>query len=77
MSQAVGTSLLVIAMNSASGFAGYLGRVTMPWPFLMAFTACAVVGILIGTWLVQFVSQSALKRSFAEPGPRLIEAALG
>jgi uncharacterized protein len=65
MSQAVGTSLLVIAMNSASGFAGYLGHVSMPWPFLLTFTAIAVGGILLGTWLVRFASQAALKRSFA------------
>lgn len=65
MKQAVGTSLLVIAMNSVSGFAGYLGRVQVPWGFMAAFTAVAAVGILPGTYLVQFVSQRALKRAFA------------
>ena len=34
MRQAVGTSLLVIAMNSASGFAGLLGTVDFDWGFL-------------------------------------------
>ena len=57
MKQAVGTSLLVIAMNSASGFAGYLGQVEVPWMFMVGFTAVAVVGILAGTYLVRFVSQ--------------------
>ena len=65
MKQAVGTSLLVIAMNSVSGFAGYLGRVQVPWGFMLGFTAVAVVGILAGTYLVRFVSQRALKRAFA------------
>ena len=65
MKQAVGTSLLVIAMNSVSGFAGYLGTVTMPWPFLAGFTTVAIVGIIVGTYLVRFVSQAALKRAFA------------
>ena len=65
MKQAVGTSLLVIAMNSASGFAGYVGRVQVPWGFIAAFTAVAAVGILAGTYLVRFVSQRALKRAFA------------
>ena len=32
--QAVGTSLVVIAMNAASGFAGYAGRVQIEWPFV-------------------------------------------
>ena len=65
MKQAVGTSLLVIAMNSVSGFAGYMGRVQVPWGFMAAFTAVAAVGILAGTYLVRFVSQRALKRAFA------------
>ena len=65
MKQAVGTSLLVIAMNSASGFAGYIGHVTVPWEFMAAFTACAVAGILAGAYLVRFISQRMLKQSFA------------
>jgi uncharacterized protein len=65
MKQAVGTSLLVIAMNSASGFAGYAGRVAVPWGFVAAFTGVAILGILAGTALVRFISQAQLKRSFA------------
>lgn len=65
MKQAVGTSLLVIAMNSVSGFAGYAGTVDVPWGFLTAFTGVAIAGILAGTSLVRFVSAGALKRGFA------------
>lgn len=65
MKHAVGTSLLVIAMNSASGFLGYLGQVSIPWGFMALFTAVAIAGILAGTYLVRFVSQSALRRAFA------------
>ena len=65
MKQAVGTSLLVIAMNSAAGFAGYLGQVEIPWGFLTAFTAVASIGILAGTRLVRHVSQRQLRRAFA------------
>ena len=65
MKRAVGTSLLVIAMNSASGFAGYLGRVQVPWVFMLEFTAVAAAGILVGTHLVTYVSQRALKQAFA------------
>jgi uncharacterized membrane protein YfcA len=65
MRQAVGTSLLVIAMNSAAGFAGYLGTVAIDWPFLAAFTAAAVAGALVGTALVRAVPAAALKRGFA------------
>jgi len=65
MKQAVGTSLLVIAMNCASGYAGYAGQVLVPWGFLAGFTAVAVLGILAGTYLVRYVSQRALKQAFA------------
>jgi uncharacterized protein len=65
MRQAVGTSLLVIAMNSVSGFAGYLGTVDLDWSFLVGFTTIAVVGALVGTALVARVPQGALKRGFA------------
>jgi uncharacterized protein len=65
MKQAVGTSLLVIAMNCASGFAGYVGRVDIPWRFVLGFTSIAVLGILAGTYLVRFVSQRALKQAFS------------
>ena len=65
MRQAVGTSLLVIAMNTASGLVGYLGTVDLDWSLLAGFTAMAVVGALAGTALVAHVPQAALKRGFA------------
>jgi uncharacterized protein len=65
MKLAVGTSLLVIALKSFAGFAGYLGQVEMRWGFMAGFTAVAVAGIFVGTWLVRFVPQRALKRAFA------------
>jgi uncharacterized protein len=65
MKQAVGTSLLVIALNSFVGFAGYLGQVDVPWDSLTVFTGLAVAGIFGGTWLSRFVSQATLKRAFA------------
>ncbi len=65
MKQAVGTSLLVIALNSFVGFAGYLGHVEVPWSYLGIFTAIAVAGIFAGTWASHYVSQAALKRAFS------------
>lgn len=65
MKQAVGTSLLVIAMNAATGFLGYLGQIQVQWDVLLLFTLLAIGGILAGTALVRFVSQQALKRAFA------------
>ena len=65
MKQAVGTSLLVIAMNSGAGLLGYVGQVEMDWRYIALFAAFATVGIVIGTQLVRFVSQLALRRAFA------------
>jgi uncharacterized membrane protein YfcA len=65
MKQAIGTSLLVIAMNSAAGLSGYIGSVHVPWGFMGVFTAVAIVGTVIGTHVVGFVSHLALKRAFA------------
>lgn len=65
MKEAVGTSLLVIALNTASGFFGYLGRVEVDWAFMGLFTAVAVAGITAGTWLVRYLPQTVLRRAFA------------
>jgi len=65
MKQAIGTSLVVIAMNAMSGSLGYVGQVSIPWSFVGLFSAFAIAGILIGTSLVRFVSQGALKQGFA------------
>jgi uncharacterized membrane protein YfcA len=63
--EAVGTSLLVIAMKSAAGFYGYVGQVQVDWGVIGTFTAVAVFGIAGGTQLVRFVSQAQLQRAFA------------
>ena len=65
MKEAVGTSLLVISLNAAAGFGGYLGTVEIAWGFLGAFTGIAVAGILVGTHLVQHVPAASLRRGFA------------
>jgi uncharacterized membrane protein YfcA len=65
MREAVGTSLLVIAMNCVSGFAGQRARLEIPWLFVCTFSTIAIAGILVGTRLARFVPQRALKRGFA------------
>lgn len=62
---AIGTSLLVIALNATAGTLGYLGHVEFPLPLLVPFTALALLGIAIGTGAVKRVQPSALRRSFA------------
>ena len=65
MKKAIGTSLLVIAMNTAAGFAGAHGALEIPWPTVLAFGSFTAAGIILGTMLVPRVSVPALKRAFA------------
>ena len=64
MDEAIGTSLLVIAMNSLTGFAGDIGRFQFDWPFLAKITAIAIAGVLAGSWLANKIKPGLLKKSF-------------
>jgi uncharacterized membrane protein YfcA len=64
MPVAVGTSLLVIAMKSFAGLAGYLTSVQIDWPLASAVTVAAVAGSLVGARLVRFVQADSLRRGF-------------
>ncbi|MBA2443230.1 MAG: sulfite exporter TauE/SafE family protein [Rubrobacter sp.] len=63
--KAIGTSLLVIALKSVAGLAGYLGQVEVAWDFVSAFTAVAIAGSFAGAYILRFVPQDTLKRIFA------------
>jgi uncharacterized membrane protein YfcA len=64
MPVAVGTSLIVIAMKSFAGLAGYLSSVHINWGVALAVTAAAVVGALIGARLTAMVDPDALRKAF-------------
>lgn len=64
MKEAIGTSLLVIALNSLTGFAGDLGHHTMEWPFLLSVTMIAVSGIFIGGRINRKIDGRKLKKGF-------------
>lgn len=61
---AVGTSLVVISMQSFAGFLGHLGHVVVDWPLTLAVTGTAVVGSFVGGALASKVSPAALRRGF-------------
>ena len=62
--QAVGTSLFVIAINSAAGFAGHLGSGQLDFSLIVVLTAAAVAGALAGERLARHVSPTKLRRGF-------------
>lgn len=64
MKKAVGTSLLIIALNSLIGFTGDIGQQNIDWPFLLLIAAIAVTGIIIGTWLSRKIAGAKLKKGF-------------
>ena len=64
MSIAVGTSLVVIAMKSFAGLAGYLTTVQVDWGMTLAVTGAAVVGTLVGSKLAGKIPEVALRKAF-------------
>jgi uncharacterized protein len=65
MKQAIGTSLLIIVLNSSAGFLGYLGAVAIDWQLMFSFIFAASLGIFLGTYLVKFVQARHLQKAFA------------
>ncbi|BCY28921.1 sulfite exporter TauE/SafE family protein [Flavobacterium okayamense] len=65
MKKAVGTSLLIIAMNSLIGFIGDIQNLEINWLFLLSFTSISIVGIFIGTYLNKYINENQLKKGFA------------
>ena len=65
MRLAVGTSLLVIAMNSFAGFWGTVAHANVPWKLALVVTAASVVGGLIGAAWADRVKPAALRSFFA------------
>ncbi|WP_171064096.1 sulfite exporter TauE/SafE family protein [Actinomadura soli] len=64
MPTAVGTSLLVIAMKSGAGLAGYLHAVELDWPLTLSVTGAAVLGGVAGSQLAGRVAPQRLRRVF-------------
>jgi uncharacterized membrane protein YfcA len=64
MKLAVGTSLMIIAINSLIGFTGDLGNHNLNWTFLGTFIGLALVGVLIGSTLSKRLNNQQLKPAF-------------
>lgn len=64
MKKAVGTSLLIIAINSLFGFLFSLKQFEFNWVLLLSFTALAIAGIFIGSRIADKIPASSLKKGF-------------
>lgn len=61
---AIGTSLLIIAMNSAAGLIGYSSHISLDLQLTLLITAGTVFGSLLGGYLSNLLPAQTLKRSF-------------
>lgn len=64
MKQAIGTSLLIIAAKSASGFMGYANQVQVDWSLVISFTLAATIGTLLGSYLTRLIDAKYLQKGF-------------
>ena len=64
MKTAIGTSLVIICLNTLASFTGGLIHTHIDWKLLLTFTALSVVGIFIGFGLSNRISSAKLKPIF-------------
>ncbi len=65
MKKAIGTSLLVIAVNSLLGFFGDMTQVReVDFPFMIMLSCIAIAGVFLGNYLSKFVRGKDLKSGF-------------
>lgn len=64
MKTAVGTSLLIIAINSLFGFLFSLKQFEYDWKLLLSFTGLAIAGLFVGSRLAEKIPGSSLKKGF-------------
>ena len=65
MGDAIGTSLLVIAVNTAIALAARAGTGTIDWSTTLVFTAAATAGVGAGKRIADRVEPESLQRAFA------------
>jgi uncharacterized protein len=65
MSTATGTSLLIIVINSAAGFAAHAGDTTLDYRVAAAFTFAAITGSLPAARLATRIPADRLRQWFA------------
>ncbi|MEO6531372.1 MAG: sulfite exporter TauE/SafE family protein [Specibacter sp.] len=61
---AVGTSLVIIVINSAAGFAAHLGDLQIDWTVTAAFAGAAMVASLVAGRIGARIPDKILKRGF-------------
>ncbi len=63
--RAIGTSLGIIAANSAAGLAGQLRYQDLDWRLAGLFLTCSLIGMRLGIPIAKRVPEGALRKAFA------------
>ena len=64
MKEAIGTSLLIIAFKSVTGFLGYLSQVELDWNLVISLTLAASLGTVAGAYSTHFIDAKSLQKGF-------------
>src|SRR6185503_20391192 len=64
MKTAIGTSLVIISINSLFGFLFTLKQFEYDWQLLILFTLIAMAGVLIGNKFTEKISANSLRKIF-------------
>lgn len=64
MKVAIGTSLVIISINSLIGFLSSVNHVQIEWKLLLSITTIAVAGIIIGSQISKKIDGKKLKPTF-------------
>ena len=63
--KAIGTSLLLVAVNSFIGFIGDMrSHVQIEWPFFFTFLFFSFTGVFIGNYMDNYIQGNKLKKAF-------------
>jgi len=65
MKQAIGTSLMIIALKSMIGFTGDM--IALPfidWSLILLFTGFAFIGVFMGLRVAKYIPSEGLKKGF-------------
>lgn len=64
MKTAIGTSLIIISAKSLIGFLGDVSNYQIDWQLILIFSALAIVGIFLGSFLSTRIDGPKLKKGF-------------
>ncbi len=64
MKEAIGTSLLIIALNTMTGFLGDLGNMKIDWGLLAKVSALSIAGIYAGDLIGKKLNGDQLRKAF-------------